>query len=100
MLTLRYRWTGGPWQLVADRLVQLGVFVSISAGNFGDVGSWYASSGSTGTDVLAVASIDNEELYVTGALVRTDDVETIVVSAMPLRLKFEAHLTNDFIEIQ
>ena len=41
--------------------------MAIAAGNSGSVGSWYASSGSTGIDVLSVASIDNEQLYVASA---------------------------------
>ncbi|KAF8423869.1 peptidase S8/S53 domain-containing protein, partial [Tirmania nivea] len=66
-------WTEGAWQVVADKLVKKGVFIAISAGNDGEVGSWYASSGSTGNDVLAVASIDNEQLYVIGAEARSGD---------------------------
>ncbi|RPB25542.1 subtilisin-like protein [Terfezia boudieri ATCC MYA-4762] len=64
-------WTEGAWQVVADRLVKQGVFIAMSAGNEGEVGSWYAASGATGTDVLSVASINNEQLYVVGAEARS-----------------------------
>jgi hypothetical protein len=56
-------WPEDPWAIVASRLVEKGVFVSIAAGNSGDVGSWYASSGSSGIEALAVASIDTESFY-------------------------------------
>ncbi|KAF8465937.1 peptidase S8/S53 domain-containing protein [Kalaharituber pfeilii] len=60
-------WSDGPWAVAADRLVKQGVFIAIAAGNYGDVGPWYASSGSSGKEVLAVASIDNEQNYVVAA---------------------------------
>lgn len=43
---------------MADRLVDAGVVVTISAGNNGDVGPFFASSGSSGQNVLAVASLE------------------------------------------
>ncbi|KAK7943491.1 serine endopeptidase [Apiospora aurea] len=51
-------WTDGPWAMVASRLVDQGVVVTISAGNEGDYGPFYASNGASGKNVLAVASID------------------------------------------
>lgn len=51
-------WTDGPWATVASRLVDQGVVVTISSGNEGDHGPFYASNGSSGKNVLAVASID------------------------------------------
>jgi subtilisin family serine protease len=50
--------TDGAWATVASRLVELGVVVTISAGNEGEEGPFYASSGSSGKNVLAVASLD------------------------------------------
>jgi subtilisin family serine protease len=43
---------------VASRLVDQGVLITISSGNSGDDGPFYASSGSSGKNVIAVASTD------------------------------------------
>ncbi|KAF6811570.1 serine endopeptidase (subtilase), partial [Colletotrichum musicola] len=51
-------WSNNAWALVADRIVQQGVVVTIAAGNSGDVGPFFASSGAAGRDVLAIASAD------------------------------------------
>ncbi|KAL8291215.1 hypothetical protein RB597_005467 [Gaeumannomyces tritici] len=48
----------GAWATVASRIVGRGVVVTIAAGNDGDEGPMYASSGSSGRDVLAVAAVD------------------------------------------
>uniref|UniRef100_L2G722 Serin endopeptidase n=1 Tax=Colletotrichum fructicola (strain Nara gc5) TaxID=1213859 RepID=L2G722_COLFN len=54
---------GGPngfsdnaWAEVASRIVDRGVLVTIAAGNSGDSGPFYGSPGSSGKNVLAVAS--------------------------------------------
>ncbi|OJD34120.1 serine endopeptidase [Diplodia corticola] len=47
----------GAWAEVASRLVNKGVVVTIAAGNSGFAGPFFASSGSSGKDVLAVASV-------------------------------------------
>ncbi|KAK1963991.1 serine endopeptidase [Colletotrichum sublineola] len=56
---------GGPggfpdnaWAVVASRLVDRGVVVTISAGNDGQAGAYAASSGSSGEHVVAVASVE------------------------------------------
>jgi subtilisin family serine protease len=49
-------WSGGAWATVASRLVDQGIVVTISAGNSGADGPFYASSGSSGKNVIAVAS--------------------------------------------
>ncbi|KAL8383440.1 hypothetical protein RB595_010573 [Gaeumannomyces hyphopodioides] len=48
----------GAWATVASRIVGRGVVVTIAAGNDGEEGPMYASSGSSGRDVLAVAAVD------------------------------------------
>lgn len=53
-------WADNPWAVVASRLVDRGVVITISAGNSGEVGPFYGSSGSSGKNVLAVASTANE----------------------------------------
>lgn len=45
------------WAVFASRLVERGIVVTIAAGNDGDSGPFYADSGSSGADVLAVASV-------------------------------------------
>ncbi|KAF6839147.1 serine endopeptidase [Colletotrichum musicola] len=52
----------GPWATVASRIVEQGVLVTIAAGNDGDEGPFYASSGSSGKEVLAVASVDSSRV--------------------------------------
>lgn len=47
-----------PWALVSSRLVEKGIVVTISAGNEGDSGAFYSSSGSNGRGVLSVAAVN------------------------------------------
>ncbi|KAI0381948.1 subtilisin-like protein [Hypomontagnella monticulosa] len=51
-------WSTHAWAEVASRLVDEGILVTISAGNSGDQGPVYGSTGSSGTNVIAVASIE------------------------------------------
>ncbi|KZL64377.1 minor extracellular protease vpr [Colletotrichum incanum] len=51
-------WSDNAWALVASRIVEQGVVVTIAAGNSGDVGPFFASSGAAGKEVLAVGSAD------------------------------------------
>lgn len=46
--------------MVSDRLVEEGVVITIAAGNSGSAGPFYASSGSSGKNVLAIASVETE----------------------------------------
>jgi subtilisin family serine protease len=55
-------WPQNAWAVVADRLVADGVFISVSAGNEGSAGPFFGSTGSSGKDVLAVASIAADKL--------------------------------------
>ncbi|KAK8137945.1 hypothetical protein PG984_001325 [Apiospora sp. TS-2023a] len=57
-------WPQNAWAVVADRLVEEGIFVSISAGNEGSAGPFFGSTGSSGKNVLAVASIASDKLPV------------------------------------
>ena len=50
--------TDNPWALVASRLVDRGVVVTISAGNEGYTGPFYSSSGSNGEGVLSIAAVN------------------------------------------
>ncbi|KAK8050229.1 Minor extracellular protease vpr [Apiospora phragmitis] len=57
-------WPHNAWAVVADRLVDEGIFVSISAGNEGSAGPFFGSTGASGKNVLAVASIASDKLPV------------------------------------
>ncbi|KAL2210880.1 subtilase [Sarocladium strictum] len=79
-------WSTNAWAEVASRLVELGVFVSISAGNSGANGPFYGSSGSSGKNVIAVASIETElfPLSPFGATFTTDgDSNTVRIGYLP-----------------
>ncbi|KAM6478861.1 subtilisin-like protein [Trichoderma sp. SZMC 28011] len=47
-----------PWALVANRIAEKGVVVTISAGNEGNTGPFFSSSGANGHNVLSVAAIN------------------------------------------
>ncbi|KAK1569702.1 peptidase S8/S53 domain-containing protein [Colletotrichum navitas] len=51
-------WAEEVWALVASILVEQGVVVTISAAKSGSQGPFYSSSGSSGKNVLAIASAD------------------------------------------
>ncbi|KAL9948823.1 hypothetical protein ACHAO5_001375 [Verticillium nonalfalfae] len=51
-------WSNNAWALVASRIVDQGVVVTIAAGNSGDVGPFFASSGGSAEKVLTVASVE------------------------------------------
>ncbi|KAH8844574.1 hypothetical protein MCOR27_004266 [Pyricularia oryzae] len=53
-------WSNNAWALVASRLVERGIVVTISAGNDGQAGPFGASSGATGINVVSVASVQGD----------------------------------------
>ncbi|HYG59038.1 MAG TPA: S8 family serine peptidase, partial [Symbiobacteriaceae bacterium] len=62
-----FQWPRYPTALAADRLVQRGVVVSVSAGNSGDSGLFAGGAPSVGARVMAVASVDNTAITVLAA---------------------------------
>ncbi|KAK1997658.1 subtilase [Colletotrichum falcatum] len=60
-------WADGAWALVASRLVEQGVVVTIAAANSGSQGPFYSSNGSAGKNVLAIASADSPTVEATRA---------------------------------
>ncbi|OBR12831.1 Serin endopeptidase [Colletotrichum higginsianum IMI 349063] len=54
-------WSTNAWAEVASRLVDEGVVVTIANGNSGAAGAFFGSSGSSGKNVLAVASVETEK---------------------------------------
>lgn len=53
-------WSSDAWAVVASRIAQQGVIVTIAAGNEGEEGPFVSSDGSSGRGVLAVASVEAE----------------------------------------
>ncbi|KAF7554792.1 hypothetical protein G7Z17_g2677 [Cylindrodendrum hubeiense] len=51
-------WANSVWAVVASRIADEGVVMTIGAGNYGTGGPYYASSGSSGENVLSVASAE------------------------------------------
>ncbi|KAF5673203.1 putative subtilisin-like serine protease [Fusarium heterosporum] len=49
-------WSDNPWAVLSSRLVDKGIVVIASAGNEGEFGPFYSSSGAVGHGVLAVAA--------------------------------------------
>lgn len=47
-----------PWALVASRIASKGVVVTIAAGNEGNTGPFYSSSGANGHNVLSIAAVN------------------------------------------
>ncbi|KAI0161371.1 peptidase S8/S53 domain-containing protein [Xylariaceae sp. FL1272] len=60
-------WSEDPWAVVVSRIVDAGVPCTVSAGNDGDYGLFYASTASNGKRVSSIGSVDNwvtPELYI------------------------------------
>ncbi|OTB08539.1 hypothetical protein M426DRAFT_52137 [Hypoxylon sp. CI-4A] len=53
-------WSEDPWSVAVSRIVEAGVPCTVSAGNDGATGLFYASTASNGKKVTSIASIDNE----------------------------------------
>ncbi|CAJ2510277.1 Uu.00g061770.m01.CDS01 [Anthostomella pinea] len=53
-------WSEDPWSVAVSRIVEAGVPCTLSAGNDGAYGMFYASTASNGKRVTSVASIDSE----------------------------------------
>ncbi|KAI5863322.1 subtilisin-like protein [Durotheca rogersii] len=70
-------WSEDPWAVAVSRIVEAGVPCTVSAGNDGSAGLFYASSASNGKKVTSVASIDNEvtPLLLTESSFSIDDGE-------------------------
>ncbi|KAH7007519.1 peptidase S8/S53 domain-containing protein [Ilyonectria destructans] len=54
-------WSEEPWSVAVSRIVEQGVPCTVSAGNSGDVGMFYASTAANGKKVMAIASYDNSK---------------------------------------
>lgn len=54
-------WTEDPWAVAVSRIVNAGTPCTVSAGNSGDQGQFYASTAANGKGVAAIASVDNTQ---------------------------------------
>ncbi|KAF1948991.1 subtilisin-like protein [Byssothecium circinans] len=54
-------WSEDAWAVVVQRIVEAGVPCTVSAGNSGSQGLFYASTAANGKKVTAIASVDNTE---------------------------------------
>ncbi|KAL1864542.1 hypothetical protein VTK73DRAFT_5791 [Phialemonium thermophilum] len=52
-------WSEDPWSVAVSRIVENGVPCTVSAGNDGSVGLFFASTAANGKGVTAIASVDN-----------------------------------------
>ncbi|KAF4463401.1 Minor extracellular protease vpr [Fusarium albosuccineum] len=54
-------WASEPWAVAVTRIVEKGVPCTISTGNSGDVGMFYAGGAADGHKVMSIASYDNTD---------------------------------------
>lgn len=54
-------WTEDPWAVAVSRIVEAGTPCTVSAGNSGDQGQFYASTAANGKGVASIASVDNTQ---------------------------------------
>lgn len=57
------RWPNDVWPIVASRIANNGVLITIAGGNEGAVGPWYAASGASARDIITVGSTANEQYH-------------------------------------
>ncbi|KAF6802111.1 serine endopeptidase, partial [Colletotrichum musicola] len=89
-------WSTGAWAEVASRLVDEGVVMTIANGNSGAAGPFFASSGSSGKNVLAVASVETETFPASPfELTSTLDGKTETVKVSNDRGRFRSKGTDE-----
>lgn len=54
-------WTEDPWAVAVSRIVDAGTPCTVSAGNSGEQGQFYASTAANGKGVASIASVDNTQ---------------------------------------
>lgn len=54
-------WTEDPWAVAVSRIVDAGTPCTVSAGNSGSEGQFYASTAAEGKGVASIASVDNTQ---------------------------------------
>ena len=86
-------WPEAAVTTLANRLVQNGIFVSLSAGNTGDAGLFDAATPASGRNVLAVAEVDNIVIPEWSAL--TSDGKQVVRSSLKAVLICQGYINPD-----
>ncbi|RPA81822.1 subtilisin-like protein [Ascobolus immersus RN42] len=61
-------WSDGLWPSVASRIAESGVIVVVAAGNEGEAGPWYASTGGSAINAITVAASVNEQFAASSAI--------------------------------
>ncbi|KAK7702701.1 hypothetical protein SLS57_011252 [Botryosphaeria dothidea] len=87
----------GAWAEVASRIVNKGVVVTIAAGNSGSAGPFFPSSGSSGKDVLAIASVDAESFPAqpfSATFTTNSSSNTSTLGYIPSTFNFPATITD------
>lgn len=80
-------WTEGTSSVVASRIAQKGIVVTIAAGNDGAYGSWYTSGPGNGISVISVASVDNIVIPIQNVTVKGVDHNPIpYLEAIPFNV--------------
>ncbi|KAJ0287485.1 hypothetical protein CBS470a_005329 [Colletotrichum nupharicola] len=90
-------WSTNAWAEVASRIVEEGVVVTIANGNSGAAGPFFASSGSSGENVLAVASVETETFPASPfelTSVLDDKTETFKAGYLPSTYYFSSDITD------
>ncbi|KAG9127746.1 hypothetical protein FRC07_010198, partial [Ceratobasidium sp. 392] len=78
-------WTAGVTAVVSSKIAAAGRVVTISAGNDGEYGSWYAAGPASGSEVLSIGSVDNTMINAQNLTVSTGHKITYG-SAVPLSI--------------
>ncbi|GME30155.1 putative glucan synthase protein [Neofusicoccum parvum] len=87
----------GAWAEVASRIVNKGVVVTIAAGNSGAAGPFFPSSGSSGQEVIAVASVDAETFPAqpfSATFTTNSSANTTTLGYIPSTFNFPATITD------
>ncbi|KAI0595755.1 subtilase [Biscogniauxia sp. FL1348] len=90
-------WSTDAWAEVASRIVDEGIVVTIAAGNSGDDGPFFGSTGSSGNNVLGVASVDAESIAASpfGAMFSLDeDINKTTIGYLPSTFYFPAEVKD------
>ena len=91
-------WTDNAWAVVASRLVEQGVVVTISAGNDGLVGPYAAGTGSSGDYVLAVASVEAEVLSAASFLATFNEAQDSNTTNVAYKSMVEDSWSNSIVK--
>ncbi|KAI0049852.1 subtilisin-like protease [Auriscalpium vulgare] len=84
-------WTTSTTSVVASRIADSGIIVTVAAGNSGVNGGWWTSSPGNGIDVISVASTDNTYLEL-----QTASVQGVQHDPIPYYLLWSLGIPGEF----